>query len=238
MLDKRVRKNAMDENQFDLMRRQMILEVVAETVFLTQRLGRAALDARVIDVMAKIPREEFVPVELRPYAYLNRPLPVGCGKTISQPFIIALMTDLLEAQAGDVVLEVGTGVGYQAAILAELVQQVYSVEIIDELAQHAKRRLMRLGYRNIEVRTGNGYYGWPEQAPFDKIIVTAAPDLIPPPLLAQLKPGGRMVIPAGIPDEQQLMLVEKAENGTLATSNILPVRFSELEGDSDYQGAA
>jgi len=179
-----------------------------------------------------------VPVELRPYAYLNRPLPVGCGKTISQPFIIALMTDLLEPQAGDVVLEVGTGVGYQAAILAELVQQVYSVEIIDELTQHAKRRLMRLGYRNIEVRTGNGYYGWPEHAPFDKIIVTAAPDLIPPPLLAQLKPGGRMVIPAGIPDEQQLMLVEKAENGTLATSNILPVRFSELEGDSDYQGAA
>ena len=238
MLDKRVRKNAMDENQFDLMRRQMILEVVAETVFLTQRLGRAALDTRVINVMAKIPREEFVPVELRPYAYLNRPLPVGCGKTISQPFIIALMTDLLEPQAGDVVLEVGTGVGYQAAILAELVQQVYSVEIIDELTQHAKRRLMRLGYRNIEVRTGNGYYGWPEHAPFDKIIVTAAPDLIPPPLLAQLKPGGRMVIPAGIPDEQQLMLVEKAENGTLATSNILPVRFSELEGDSDYQGAA
>ena len=228
----------MTEHQFDLMRRQMILEVVAETVFLTQRLGRAALDARVIDVMAKIPREEFVPVELRPYAYLNRPLPVGCGKTISQPFIIALMTDLLEPQAGDVVLEVGTGVGYQAAILAELVQQVYSVEIIDELTQHAKRRLMRLGYRNIEVRTGNGYYGWPEHAPFDKIIVTAAPDLIPPPLLAQLKPGGRMVIPAGIPDEQQLMLVEKAENGTLATSNILPVRFSELEGDSDYQGAA
>ena len=238
MLDKRVRKNAMDENQFDLMRRQMILEVVAETVFLTQRLGRAALDARVIDVMAKIPREEFVPVELRPYAYLNRPLPVGCGKTISQPFIIALMTDLLELQAGDVVLEVGTGVGYQAAILAELVQQVYSVEIIDELAQHAKRRLLRLGYRNIEVRTGNGYYGWPEHAPFDKIIVTAAPDLIPPPLLAQLKPGGRMVIPAGIPDEQQLMLVEKAENGTLLTSNILPVRFSELEGDSDFEGVA
>ena len=238
MLDKRVRKNAMDENQFDLMRRQMILEVVAETVFLTQRLGRAALDARVIDVMAKIPREEFVPVELRPYAYLNRPLPVGCGKTISQPFIIALMTDLLEPQAGDVVLEVGTGVGYQAAILAELVQQVYSVEIIDELTQHAKRRLMRLGYRNIEVRTGNGYYGWPEHAPFDKIIVTAAPDLIPPPLLAQLKPGGRMVIPAGIPDEQQLMLVEKADNGTLATSNILPVRFSELEGNSDYEGVA
>ena len=139
----------MTEHQFDLMRRQMILEVVAETVFLTQKLGRAALNARVIEVMSKIPRHEFVPVELRPYAYLNRPLPVGCGKTISQPFIIAIMTDLLEPQADDVVLEVGTGVGYQAAILAELVQQVYSVEFIDELAQHAKRRLTRLGYHNI-----------------------------------------------------------------------------------------
>jgi protein-L-isoaspartate(D-aspartate) O-methyltransferase len=228
----------MTEHQFDLMRRQMILEVVAETVFLTQKLGRAALNARVIEVMSKIPRHEFVPVELRPYAYLNRPLPVGCGKTISQPFIIAIMTDLLEPQADDVVLEVGTGVGYQAAILAELVQQVYSVEFIDELAQHAKRRLTRLGYHNIEVCTGNGYYGWEKHTLFDKIIVTAAPNLIPPPLLAQLKPGGRMVIPAGIPDEQQLMLVEKAKNGTLVTRNILPVRFSELEGDSDCEGVA
>lgn len=228
----------MSEQQFELMRQQMILEVVAETVFLTQQLGRAALNARVIDVMAKIPRHEFVPVELRPYAYLNRPLPVGWGKTISQPFIIALMTDLLEPQPEDVVLEVGAGVGYQAAILAELVQQVYSVELIDELAQHAQRRLRRLGYRNIEVRTGNGYYGWPEHAPFDKIIVTAAPDLIPPPLLAQLKPGGRMAIPAGIPDKQQLMLVEKAENGKLVTRDILQVRFSELEDGSDYAGVA
>ena len=215
----------MSDHEFEWMRRQMILEVVAETVFLTQQLGRAALNARVIEVMAKIPRHEFVPVELRPYAYLNRPLPVGWGKTISQPFIIALMTDLLEPQSNDVVLEVGAGVGYQAAILAELVHQVYNVERIEELAQHANRRLRRLGYRNIEVRTGNGYYGWPEHAPFDKIIVTAAPDLIPPPLLAQLKPGGRMVIPAGITDDQQLMLVEKAENGKLVTRNILPVRF-------------
>lgn len=228
----------MSEHQFELMRQQMILEVVAETVFLTPQLGRAALNARVIDVMAKIPRHEFVPVELRPYAYLNRPLPVGCGKTISQPFIIALMTDLLEPRSDDVVLEVGAGAGYQAAILAELVQQVYSVELIDELAQHAKSRLRRLGYRNIEVRTSNGYYGWPEHAPFDKIIVTAAPELIPPPLLAQLKPEGLMVIPSGIPDKQQLMLVEKAENGKLVTRNILPVRFSELEGDSDYEGVA
>src|SRR3990172_5848887 len=184
----------MSEQQFELMRQQMILEVVAETVFLTQQLGRAALNARVIDVMAKIPRHEFVPVELRPYAYLNRPLPVGWGKTISQPFIIALMTDLLEPQPEDVVLEVGAGVGYQAAILAELVQQVYSIEIIEELARDAERRLQRLGYRNVEVRTGNGYYGWPEHAPFDKIIVTAAPDLFPPPLIGQLKSGGKMVI--------------------------------------------
>jgi len=228
----------MSEQQFELMRQQMILEVVAETVFLTQQLGRAALNARVIDVMAKIPRHEFVPVELRPYAYLNRPLPVGWGKTISQPFIIALMTDLLEPQPEDVVLEVGAGVGYQAAILAELVQQVYSVELIDELAQHAQRRLRRLGYRNIEVRTGNGYYGWPEHAPFDKIIVTAAPDLFPPPLIGQLKSGGKMVIPTGIPDNQQLVLVEKAEDGKLVTKNILPVRFSELEEGGDVAGVA
>ena len=228
----------MSEQQFELMRQQMILEVVAETVFLTQQLGRAALNARVIDVMAKIPRHEFVPVELRPYAYLNRPLPVGWGKTISQPFIIALMTDLLEPQPEDVVLEVGAGVGYQAAILAELVQQVYSVELIDELAQHAQRRLRRLGYRNIEVRTGNGYYGWPEHAPFDKIIVTAAPDLFPPPLIGQLKSGGKMVIPTGIPHNQQLVLVEKAEDGKLVTKNILPVRFSELEEGGDVAGVA
>src|SRR5712691_2552009 len=181
----------MDEQQIDLMRQQMVAEVVAETVFLTPRLGKAALNARVIEVMAKIPRHEFVPVELRPHAYVNRPLPVGYNKTISQPFIVAVMTDLLEPQPGDVVLEVGAGVGYQAAILAELVKQVYSIEIIEELALGAKRRLQRLGYRNVEVRIGNGYYGWPEHAPFDKIMVTAAPDLIPAPLIAQLKLGGR-----------------------------------------------
>ena len=228
----------MSEQRFELMRQQMILEVVAETVFLTLQLGRAALNKRVIDAMAKIPRHEFVPVELRPYAYLNRPLPIGCDKTISQPFIIAVMTDLLEPQPDDVVLEVGAGVGYQAAILAELVRQVYSVELIDELAQQAGRRVRRLGYRNIEVRTGNGYYGWPEHAPFDKIIVTAAPDLIPPPLLAQLKPGGRMVIPTGLADKQELVLVEKSQDGKLTTRGILPVRFSELEAGSDHAGVA
>ena len=228
--------SAMDKQQFDLMRQQMIAEVVAQTVFLTPQLGKAALNARVIEVMAKIPRHEFVPVELQPYAYLNRPLPVGYDKTISQPFIIAVMTDLLEPQPDDVVLEVGAGVGYQAAILAELVKQVYSIEIIEELGLAAKRRLQRLGYRNVEVRIGNGYYGWHEHAPYDKIMVTAAPDLIPPPLIAQLKPGGRMVIPTGIPDKQQLVLVEKAESGKLVTKNILPVRFSPLEESGDLAG--
>lgn len=226
------------EQQFELMRQQMIAEVVAETVFLTQRLGKAALDPRVIGVMGKIPRHEFVPVELQPYAYVNGPLPIGYGKTISQPFIIALMTDLLEPQPDDVVLEIGAGVGYQAAILAELVRQVYSVEIIEELARDAQRRLQRLHYRNVEVRVGNGYYGWPEHMSYDKIVVTAAPDLIPAPLIAQLKPGGRMVIPTGIPDQQQLVLVEKAAGGKLVTREILPVRFSQLEEGGDLAGAA
>ena len=227
----------MNEQQIDLMRQEMISEVVSETVFLTPRLGKSALNARVIEVMGRIPRHEFVPVELQPHAYLNRPLPIGYDKTISQPFIVALMTDLLEPQPDDVVLEIGAGVGYQAAILAELVKQVYSIDIIEELALGAKRRLQRLGYSNIEVRVGNGYYGWAEHAPFDKIMVTAAPDLIPPPLIAQLKPGGKMVIPTGISDDQQLMLVEKAASGKLATKEILPVRFSELEEGGDHAGA-
>ena len=226
------------EQQFELLRQQMIAEVVAEAVFLTPRLGKPAFDAKVVEVMGRIPRHEFVPMELKPYAYLNRPLPIGCDKTISQPFIIALMTDLLAPQPDDVVLEVGGGVGYQAAILATLVKRVYTIEIIEELAQSAGRRLERLGYANVEVRTGNGYYGWPEHAPYDKIIVTAAPDLVPPPLIAQLKPGGRMVIPTGIPDKQHLVLLEKAADGRLSAREVLPVRFSELEEGGGYAGAA
>ncbi len=228
----------MESRQLELMRQQMIAEVVADAVFLTPHLGKSAFAARVIEVMGKIPRHEFVPVELRAYSYLNSPLPVGYGKTVSQPFIIALMTDLLEPRPSDKVLEVGAGVGYQAAVLSGLVKQVYSIEIIEELALETRRRLQRLGYRNIEVGVGNGYYGWAKHAPFDKIIVTAAPDLIPPPLIAQLKPGGKMVIPTGIPDKQQLVFLEKTEAGKLTTREVLPVRFSELEEGSDFGGAA
>ena len=228
----------METQQHQLMRQQMIAEVVADVVFLTPQIGKSALDSRVIDVMGRIPRHEFVPIELQAYSYINTPLPVGYGKTVSQPFIIALMTDLLEPQAGDTVLEVGAGVGYQAAILSELVKQVYSIDIIEELALHTRRRLERLGYRNIEIGVGNGYYGWSEHAPYDKIIVTAAPDLIPAPLIAQLKPGGRMVVPTGIPDKQQLMVLEKSADGKLATREVLPVRFSELEEGGDAAGAA
>ena len=228
----------MENRQHELMRQQMIAEVVADAVFLTPQLGKSAFDSRVIDVMGRIPRHEFVPVELQAYSYINSPLPVGYGKTVSQPFIIALMTDLLEPQIGDTVLEVGAGVGYQAAILSELVKQVYSIEIIEELALDTRRRLGRLGYRNIEIGVGNGYYGWSEHAPFDKIMVTAAPDLIPPPLISQLKPGGKMVIPTGIPDKQQLMVLEKSADGKLGTREVLPVRFSELEEGGEAAGAA
>ena len=228
----------MENQQHDLMRQQMIAEIVADAVFLTAQLGKSAFAARVVEVMGKIPRHEFVPLELQPYAYINSPLPVGYGKTISQPFIVALMTDLLQLKPDDVTLEVGAGVGYQAAILSQLVDQVYSIEIIEELALDTRRRLQRLGYNNVEIGVGNGYYGWIRHAPFDKIVVTAAPDLIPPPLLAQLKPGGKMVIPTGIPDKQQLMLVEKSADGRLATREVLPVRFSELEEGSDFAGAA
>jgi protein-L-isoaspartate(D-aspartate) O-methyltransferase len=214
---------------FAALRRQMVAQIAAQTIFLTARLGKASLDRRVLDVLGQVPRHEFVRQELQSLAYADMPLPSGYDKTISQPFIVALMTDLLNLQSTDTVLEIGTGLGYQAAILAELAQSVYSVEIIEELALDARRRLARQAYANIQVRIGDGRAGWSEHAPFDKIIVTAAPDLVPPTLLYQLKPGGKMVIPAGLPDTQQLLLVDKDVNGMTATREILPVRFSLLE---------
>jgi protein-L-isoaspartate(D-aspartate) O-methyltransferase len=220
----------MNPDPFVELRQQMIAVIAAETVFVSGEIGKAALGGRVLEVMGKVPRHEFVPVELRAYAYANSPLPIGCDKTISQPFIVALMTDLLDLKPADRVLEIGTGLGYQAAILCALAQKVYSVEFIEELAQQAKRRLARQGCANIELRVGNGFYGWPEHAPFDKVIVTAGTDLVPAPLLNQLKAGGRMVIPTGLPDSQQLVLVEKDAAGRIKTKNLLRVRFSLLEG--------
>jgi protein-L-isoaspartate(D-aspartate) O-methyltransferase len=228
----------MSEDPFEQPRRQMLAEIATEAVLTVGHTGRAGFSERVMSAVARMPRHEFVPAELQPYAYLNRPLPIGYEKTVSQPFIVALMTDLLEPGSDDVVLEIGAGAGYQAAILAELVKRVYTVDIVEELARGAERRLKRLGYANIEVRTGNGYYGWPAHAPYDKIMVTAAAELIPAPLLEQLKPGGRMVIPAGIPDRQTLLLVQKSASGSLSTREVLAVRFSELEDPGAVAGAA
>src|SRR5258706_1148400 len=177
----------MSAKDFDLLRQQMLVEIYAGIFHVSNVLGKTALDDRVITAIGKVPRHEFVPLELQPYAYADIPLPIGFEKTISQPFIVALMTDLLDLRENDTVLEIGTGLGYQAAILAQLARQVYSIEIIEELARQAKQRLRRQGCSNIEIKIANGYYGWSEHAPFDKVIVTAAPDLIPPPLIHLLK---------------------------------------------------
>ena len=219
--------------QFEGQRREMIAAIRVIAEHLVAEVGKTALDDRVLRAMAKVPRHEFVPLEVQPYAYLNRPLPIGFDKTISQPFMVAVMTDLLELKADDVVLEIGTGLGYQSAVLAELAGRVYTVEIIDELAQRAVQRLKREGYTNVEVRVGNGYFGWPEHAPFDKVIVTAAPDLVPPPLINQLKAGARMVIPVGLPDAQKLVVVDKDVNGRIKTKEIMQVLFSLLEGPDE-----
>jgi len=215
---------------FDEQRREMVAAIRAMAEHMAPQIGKTALDERVLRAMAKVPRHEFVPVEVHQYAYLNRPIPIGFDKTISQPLMVAVMTDLLELKPDDALLEIGTGLGYQCAVLAELASRVYSVEIIDELAQRARRRLKQQGYTNVEVRIGNGYSGWPEHAPFDKVIVTAAPDLIPPPLINQLKAGGRMVIPVGLLRAQQLVVVKKDLNGRVITKEIMPVLFSVLEG--------
>jgi protein-L-isoaspartate(D-aspartate) O-methyltransferase len=219
----------MSAEEFEVMRQHMLAEISAGTFHVSDLIGKTALDERVMTAMGKVPRHEFVPIELRLCAYANVPLPIGFDKTISQPFIVALMTDLLDISADDAVLEIGTGLGYQAAILAQLARKVYSIEIIEELGREAKQRLNRQGCTNIELKIANGYHGWSEHAPFDKVIVTAAPDLIPPPLIHQLKAGGKMVVPAGLPHAQQLVLVEKHGSGRVTMREILQVRFSQLE---------
>lgn len=228
----------MSNVEIEQLRAQMLAEIAVEAALTAAHTGRGRFAERVMRALARVPRHEFVPEELQSYAYLNRPLPIGCDKTVSQPYIVALMTDLLELEGTDNVLEIGTGAGYQAAILAELAGQVYSVEFIPELGENAERRLKRLGYATIMVRIANGYYGWPEYAPFDKIIVTAACELIPPPLIEQLRPGGRLVVPTGIPEKQALTLVAKSPEGKVTAQDILPVRFSELEEPGGLAGAA
>ena len=196
--------------------------------------GGDGIDPRVLEAMRAVPRHAFVPEDARAEAYADRPLPIGYGQTISQPFIVALMTDLLELEPGDHVLEVGTGSGYQAAVLAPLVEEVRSIEIVPELGRRAAGALAAAGLGDVETRIGDGYYGWPEGAPYDAIVVTAAAGQIPPPLVEQLAPGGRMVIPVGGPfSAQQLVLVEKRADGTVSTRQLLPVRFVPFTRASD-----
>jgi protein-L-isoaspartate(D-aspartate) O-methyltransferase len=217
------------ENSDFTAQHQVMLEVIAAYFDLSaDRIERDRLGERVLAALSRVPRHKYVPDELQQIAYEDMPLPIGFGKTISQPFMVALMTDLLEIDEHDSVLEVGTGLGYQAAVLAELTDRVHTVEIIEELGRDGEKRLKQSGYGRVRVRIGDGTYGWPEHAPFDRIIVTAAPELIPTPLIEQLKPGGRMVVPAGLPDRQQLMLVEREPDGHVRTRELLSVRFSTL----------
>ena len=189
-----------------------------------QLRARGINDERLLAAMGKVPREEFIPPESRAASYEDGPLPIGYDQTISQPYIVGFMTQQLRLKPSDRVLEIGTGSGYQAAILAELVSEIYSVEIVEPLARAAEATLQRLGYKNVRVKVSDGYKGWPEKAPFDAIIVTCAPDKVPQPLIDQLKDGGRMVIPVGERFAQQLYLLEK-KNGQLKESATLPVRF-------------
>lgn len=207
-------------------RNALVLEVEADVSKTSGYTGTAALDPAVIDAMRRVPRHEFVPDSYREFAYLNRPLPIGEDQTISQPYIVALMTDLAEIDAASRVLEIGTGSGYQAAILAEIADHVYTIEIIESLGLQAQGTLARLGYGNVSVRIGDGYAGWPDKAPFDAIIVTAAPETVPAPLIEQLAVGGHLVVPVG-PEagSQVLRVLEKNAEGELATRDVLPVRF-------------
>jgi protein-L-isoaspartate(D-aspartate) O-methyltransferase len=219
------------EPDYRIARQKMVDTIEGFATRLAAAQGTGGLTPSVLAIMRQVPRHEFVPAEVRAAAYDNRPLPIGYGQTISQPYIVALMTDLVRSDKDDVVLEVGTGSGYQAAVLSPLVSRVYSIEIVEALAKRATERLATLGYGNVTVRHGDGYHGWPEHSPFDAIIVTAAASHIPPPLVRQLKPGGRMVIPVGPPFmAQNLMLVEKDTREQVHTRTLVPVQFVPLTG--------
>jgi protein-L-isoaspartate(D-aspartate) O-methyltransferase len=213
-----------DEDEFARLRALMVNR---------QLFGRGIRDPRVLDVMARVPRHEFVPESLRDESYDDRPLPIEQEQTISQPYIVALMTQLARPAPGDRALDIGTGSGYQAAVLAELVDQVFSIEIHRELADSARHRLDRLGYENVTVRHGDGYQGWPEHGPFDVILVAAAPDEVPPPLVELLAPGGRLVMPVGEAYAQELVLIEKQPDGSITRQSITPVAFVPMTGEAE-----
>lgn len=220
------------EDKYTKARYSLVKEIIADVQATSLYLDKEALDPRVMDAMAKVPRHEFVPFLQKPYAYQNRPLPIGHGQTISQPYIVAIMTDLIKPKPDHRVLEIGTGSGYQAAILSEVVKEVYSIEIISALGEQAAKRFKTLNYQNIHSRIGDGYYGWEDAAPFDGIVVTAAASHVPPPLIKQLKPGGLMIIPVGSPFlVQHLVIVEKHPDGKVTSRQILPVRFVPLTGE-------
>jgi protein-L-isoaspartate(D-aspartate) O-methyltransferase len=218
----------MNEEHLAILRRHMVEVIAIHVDLMEEELGKASLDERVLAAMLRVPRHLFVPLSLAVHAYHDTPLPIGFDKTISQPFISALMTDLLAPEPHDAVLEIGTGRGYQTAILAELADQVWSVEVIEEFASLAEARLQQLGYSRVGIRVGDGSRGWAEHAPYDKILVTAAAERPPPALLEQLKPGGRMVMPVG-GEEQQLTVIDKDETGDTRVREVMPVRFSRLE---------
>ena len=218
-------------DDYAVQRKEMMEDIAALARTTSLETSRPAFDPRVMAVLGTVPRHRFVPTGELGAAYRNRPLPIGYGQTISQPYIVALMTDLMNLKPHHAVLEIGTGSGYQAAILAELAQTVCTIEIVEPLAREAAERLRTLGYANVRTRVGDGYYGWEDCGPFDAIIVTAASSHVPPPLVRQLKAGGRMVIPVGPPFlAQHLMLVEKHEDGAIMTRQILPVAFVPLTG--------
>lgn len=222
---------AAEPDGFAAERRALVAEISALARDTQSETGQGAFSNKVMDAMGKVQRHRFVPPDIVRYAYRNRPLPIGYGQTISQPFLVAYMTELLQVGKGSKVLEVGTGSGYQAAILGELVKKVYSIEIVEPLATRATKTLKVNGYTNVEVKAGDGYYGWEQHAPFDAIIVTAVASHVPPPLIQQLKRGGRMLIPLGsnfMP--QHLVLVEKDMQDRVRTRELLPVRFVPLVG--------
>jgi protein-L-isoaspartate(D-aspartate) O-methyltransferase len=225
---------AADNDAYAARRRALLQEIERDVRDTASYLNRRQLDERVMAAMAAVPRHEFVRPEDRDLAYENRPLPIGHGQTISQPYIVAIMSDLVEPGPGCRALEVGTGSGYQAAVLSKLCKEVYTIEIVEPLGRQARERLQRLGYDNVEIRIGDGYYGWEEHAPFDVIVVTAVSTHVPPPLIRQLRPGGHMVLPVGTRfTTQQLVLVHRRADGKVTTRQLLPVAFVPLTGGHD-----